>query len=55
MSDKKPSDTTQKTDKKPVIKAKEAPKDEIGGYRDVGLPEPTRYGDWESKGRCTDF
>jgi hypothetical protein len=18
-------------------------------------PEPTRYGDWESKGRCTDF
>ncbi|MGB2262845.1 MAG: DUF1674 domain-containing protein, partial [Candidatus Puniceispirillaceae bacterium] len=18
-------------------------------------PEPTRYGDWEQKGRCTDF
>jgi hypothetical protein len=25
---------------------------EIGGV--VG-PDPTRYGDWEHKGRCTDF
>jgi len=25
---------------------------EIGGPRG---PEPTRYGDWEQKGRCTDF
>lgn len=25
---------------------------EIGG---VEGPEPTRYGDWEHKGRCTDF
>ena len=25
---------------------------EIGGPRG---PEPTRYGDWELKGRCTDF
>ena len=25
---------------------------EIGGQRG---PEPTRYGDWESNGRCTDF
>lgn len=25
---------------------------EIGG---VPGPEPTRYGDWEHKGRCTDF
>lgn len=25
---------------------------EIGGKRG---PEPTRYGDWESNGRCTDF
>jgi hypothetical protein len=25
---------------------------EIGG---VQGPEPTRYGDWEHKGRCTDF
>lgn len=25
---------------------------EIGGPRG---PEPTRYGDWERKGRCSDF
>ena len=25
---------------------------EIGG---ASGPEPTRYGDWEHKGRCTDF
>ncbi len=25
---------------------------EVGGPRG---PEPTRYGDWEQKGRCTDF
>jgi hypothetical protein len=25
---------------------------EIGGPRG---PEPTRYGDWEHNGRCTDF
>ncbi len=25
---------------------------EIGGSKG---PEPTRYGDWEHKGRCTDF
>jgi hypothetical protein len=38
---------------KPVLPAvrKKLPK-EIGG---VEGPEPTRYGDWEHKGRCTDF
>lgn len=30
---------------------KDPPK-EIGG---PAGPEPTRYGDWEQKGRCTDF
>lgn len=25
---------------------------EIGGFKG---PEPTRYGDWEYNGRCTDF
>jgi hypothetical protein len=25
---------------------------EVGGPTG---PEPTRYGDWEQKGRCTDF
>ena len=28
---------------------------EHGGYEDSGLKEPTRFNDWESKGRCTDF
>jgi hypothetical protein len=32
--------------KKPVMPR------EIGGPKG---PEPTRYGDWEQKGRCTDF
>lgn len=47
---------TEKPDPAP---APEAPKPapvpmpkEIGG---PAGPEPTRYGDWEQKGRCTDF
>lgn len=29
---------------------------EWGGPRRGGrLPEPTRFGDWERKGRCSDF
>lgn len=36
-----------------------APKtDEAGRTREVGGPkgpEPTRYGDWQFNGRCTDF
>ncbi len=35
----------------PVVEKKPLPK-EIGGAKG---PEPTRYGDWEHKGRCTDF
>ncbi len=46
-------DTTEPTH--PEAEAKPAaaklPK-EIGGPKG---PEPTRYGDWEVKGRCTDF
>lgn len=36
------------------VKPQEAPKlpKEIGGPPG---PEPTRYGDWQYKGRCTDF
>jgi len=33
-------------------KGQSTPPREIGGPK--GL-EPTRYGDWEQKGRCTDF
>ena len=29
-----------------------APPEEIGGPKG---PEPTRFGDWERKGRCIDF
>lgn len=29
-----------------------APPRELGGRKG---PEPTRYGDWEKKGRCIDF
>lgn len=32
--------------------AQKPPPKEIGGPKG---PEPTRYGDWEVKGRCTDF
>jgi hypothetical protein len=35
--------------KKPV---ESEPKKETGGPKG---PEPTRYGDWEVGGRCTDF
>ena len=39
---------------KPVPQRPAAPAlpKEIGGTKG---PEPTRYGDWEHKGRCTDF
>ena len=34
----------------------EFPTREWGGPRRGGrFPEPTRYGDWERKGRCSDF
>lgn len=35
----------------PLSKVAPLPK-EIGGAKG---PEPTRYGDWQHKGRCTDF
>jgi hypothetical protein len=44
---KKPADTLKPTPPAPP----ELPP-EIGGPKG---PEPTRYGDWEVKGRCTDF
>lgn len=35
-------------------KAAAMPKEHGGRSKDKGL-EPTRYGDWELKGRCVDF
>jgi len=48
--DKQPAETTEA----PEDKAKPAPPlpKEIGG---VDGPEPTRYGDWQHKGRVSDF
>lgn len=52
MQDEKPTapSTTADAEPKPP-QAKPLPK-EVGGTKG---PEPTRYGDWEHKGRCTDF
>jgi hypothetical protein len=43
----KPADTTTSVRPAPQPEPKE-----IGGPKG---PEPTRYGDWEVNGRCTDF
>ena len=54
MSDeqKSPERTTPEPARKlPKAPESERPK-EIGGPKG---PEPTRYGDWEQNGRCTDF
>lgn len=52
MSDSTPPKT--ETTQAPPPAPPPAPKlpIEIGG---VEGPEPTRYGDWQHKGRCTDF
>lgn len=45
-----PADTPTPATEAPPGSAQQA--QEIGGPRG---PEPTRYGDWERKGRCIDF
>lgn len=47
----KPSDSVATPPADDTPKKPELPR-EIGGAKG---PEPTRYGDWESNGRCTDF
>lgn len=37
---------------KPAAPPATPPEPEIGGPKG---PEPTRYGDWERNGRCSDF
>ncbi|MFV3129831.1 succinate dehydrogenase assembly factor 4 [Niveispirillum sp. KHB5.9] len=52
MSDEKKPEIPQ-ADANPVRKAPVVqPPGEIGG---PAGPEPTRFGDWEFKGRCSDF
>lgn len=54
MSEKKKPTTRFVSMEPPAIKVrKPSTEKEIGG-RKKGL-EPTRYGDWEFKGRCIDF
>ncbi len=50
MDTRKPSINTEDTSKTLPKKPKEK---EIGGFEN--RPEPTRYGDWEVNGRCSDF
>jgi hypothetical protein len=48
MSEQREPEPPEQQDKpKPAAEPKE-----IGGPKG---PEPTRYGDWEVNGRCTDF
>ncbi|GJM05502.1 MAG: hypothetical protein DHS20C09_14980 [marine bacterium B5-7] len=49
------SDNKRHKDVKTSLQPETKPKEklmEIGGPKG---PEPTRYGDWEKKGRCIDF
>ncbi len=39
-------------EEKNATESQDKPAAETGGPKG---PEPTRYGDWEQKGRCTDF
>jgi hypothetical protein len=49
----KPRDLTEPRNATSPEAAQPAPKPrEIGGPKG---PEPTRYGDWEHNGRCSDF
>ncbi|MBI4967436.1 MAG: DUF1674 domain-containing protein [Rhodospirillales bacterium] len=50
MSDDKKTTAPAKVEPEPAKPA--PPAKEIGG---PAGPEPTRYGDWEKAGRCTDF
>jgi hypothetical protein len=57
MAEPKPD--TPKANPGPNAPAKSAPKPApAAGEREIGGPkgpEPTRYGDWEINGRCSDF
>lgn len=55
MTQRKPETNTEKSQKSPDTQDNEKPAakpKEIGGPEG---PEPTRYGDWEVGGRCSDF
>ena len=49
---KKPSTENTATDGKEKANKLNEQNEEFGGQEG---PDPTRYGDWEKGGRCTDF
>ncbi|MBS3785241.1 MAG: DUF1674 domain-containing protein [Gammaproteobacteria bacterium] len=51
--EKQAPEPADKSNKAPV--SKQTPKPLPKEYGGAPGPEPTRYGDWESNGRCTDF
>jgi hypothetical protein len=51
MKDNKEINNKESKDENVQQHSESSPK-EIGGPKG---PEPTRYGDWEKKGRCIDF
>ncbi len=63
MSEEKPSTETMQEQKslseadvhqgKGVDADEKVPETEVGGFEK--RPEPTRFGDWEVNGRCSDF
>ena len=55
MSKEKPNPGPDQTGKKAKKPAEGEKPKEFGGFENQNLPEPTRYGDWEVKGRCSDF
>ena len=46
------NDSCELVDQHPVVDKSPKKPVEVGGQKG---PEPTRYGDWEKAGRCTDF
>ncbi len=55
MKDQKETLKVKTTPDAPQKPEKNAVEEEKNGFKDLGLPEPTRYNDWEVKGRCSDF
>jgi hypothetical protein len=52
MSEQTRADRIAENDNTPAADNDQPKPKEIGGPKG---PEPTRYGDWEVKGRCIDF
>ncbi len=57
MSDEKPTPQNNSIKETKVVDSTnavdEAVEKEIGGFEN--RPEPTRFGDWDVNGRCSDF